>query len=111
MKRIVKPDVMEASGSLQLCAGQSSGVEAAIHSLRKIFIYAINKYRVLSRLFIVGGKELKSSYQKEQRRVTHYRWPFMLFVCNLLLQVCTTRHLPNNVGLLTILVEQGLRRR
>ena len=25
------------------------------------FIYAINTYRVLSRLFIVGGKELKSS--------------------------------------------------
>ena len=32
-------DVMEASGSLQLCAGQSSGVEAAIHALRNIFLY------------------------------------------------------------------------
>ena len=43
VKRIVKPDVMEASGSLQLCAGQSSGVEAAIHDLRDIF-YICDKH-------------------------------------------------------------------
>ena len=61
VKRIVKPDVMEASGSLQLCAGQSSGVEAATMLCEIFFIFAINTYRVLSRLFIVGGKELKSS--------------------------------------------------
>ena len=30
---IVKKDVVEASGSLQLCAGQKSGSEAAIHAM------------------------------------------------------------------------------
>ena len=35
--KVVKPDVMEASGSLQLCAGQPSGSEAAIHAMRNIF--------------------------------------------------------------------------
>ncbi len=35
--KVVKPDIMEASGSLQLCAGQPSGSEAAIHAMRNIF--------------------------------------------------------------------------
>ena len=35
--KVVKPDVMSASGSLQLCAGQPSGSEAAIHAMRNIF--------------------------------------------------------------------------
>lgn len=34
---IVKQDVMEASGSLQLCAGQKSGCEAGIHAMHTIF--------------------------------------------------------------------------
>jgi hypothetical protein len=34
--KVVKPDVMSASGSLQLCAGQPSGSEAAIHAMRNI---------------------------------------------------------------------------
>ena len=33
----VKKDVVEASGSLQLCAGQKSGSEAAIHAMHTIF--------------------------------------------------------------------------
>ena len=32
-----KGDVVEASGSLQLCAGQKSGSEAAIHAMHAIF--------------------------------------------------------------------------
>ena len=35
--KVVKSDVMEASGSLQLCAGQTSGTGAAIHAMRNIF--------------------------------------------------------------------------
>ena len=35
--KVVKSDVMEASGSPQLCAGQTSGTEAAIHAMRNIF--------------------------------------------------------------------------
>lgn len=34
---IAKRDVVEASGSLQLCAGQRSGSEAAIHAMHGIF--------------------------------------------------------------------------
>ena len=32
-----KPDVIDASGSLQMCAGHKSGSEAAIHAMRNIF--------------------------------------------------------------------------
>ena len=34
---IAKKDVVEPSGSLQLCAGQNSGSEAAIHAMHAIF--------------------------------------------------------------------------
>lgn len=34
---VIKPDVLEAAGSLQLCAGQETGCEAAIHAMRTIF--------------------------------------------------------------------------
>ena len=34
---IVKLDVLEAAGSLQLCAGQDAGNEAAVHARRTIF--------------------------------------------------------------------------
>ena len=33
----LKPDILEASGSLQLCAGQPAGCEAAIHAMRSVF--------------------------------------------------------------------------
>ena len=35
--RVIKQDVFEAGGSLQLCAGQRSGSEAAIHAMHNIF--------------------------------------------------------------------------
>ncbi len=35
--RFVKLDVIEGSGSLQVCSGQQSGCEAAIHGIAKIF--------------------------------------------------------------------------
>ena len=34
---VTKPDVIEASDSLQVCAGHKSGSEAAIHAMRNIF--------------------------------------------------------------------------
>ena len=34
---VIKFDVMEVAGNLQLCAGQTSGCEAAVHSMREIF--------------------------------------------------------------------------
>ena len=35
--KVTKREVMDASGSLQVCAGQRSGSEAAIHAMREIF--------------------------------------------------------------------------
>ena len=95
--KVTKPDVIDASGSLQVCAGHKSGSEAAIHAMRDIFhadetdavllidasnafnalnrtatlhnirvlcptiaAYAINTYRLAARLFVTGGKELRS---------------------------------------------------
>ena len=34
---IIKPDILEAAGTLQLCAGQEAGCEAAVHALRAMF--------------------------------------------------------------------------
>ena len=33
----IKVDLMESAGCLQLCAGQKSGCEAAVHAMREIF--------------------------------------------------------------------------
>mgnify|MGYP000438791673 CR=1 FL=1 len=35
--RVAKQDVINASGAMQVCAGQKSGREAAIHAMRNIF--------------------------------------------------------------------------
>ena len=35
--QVTKPDVIDASGSLQMCAGHKSDSEAAIHAMRNIF--------------------------------------------------------------------------
>ena len=35
--RVAKQDVMNASGAMQVCAGQKSGGEAAIHAMRSTF--------------------------------------------------------------------------
>ena len=35
--RLIKPDVLEGAGSLQVCSGQDSGSEAAIHAVAQIF--------------------------------------------------------------------------
>jgi len=95
--KVTKQDITEASGSLQVCAGCTSGSEAAIHGMHNIFeadntdavllidasnafnslnraaalhivrilsptiaTYAINTYREPARLFVIGGKELRS---------------------------------------------------
>ena len=35
--RVIKPDIMEAAGCLQMCAGQDSGCEAAVHCVQRIY--------------------------------------------------------------------------
>ena len=34
---ILKPNIIDSSGDLQLCAGQKLGCEAAVHSMARIF--------------------------------------------------------------------------
>ena len=57
--KVTKPDVIDASGSLQVCAGHKSGSEAAIHAMRELFehdnsdtvllIDALNAFNSLNR--------------------------------------------------------------
>ena len=35
---LLKQDILDAAGPLQVCAGQESGCEAAIHAMRQIFV-------------------------------------------------------------------------
>jgi len=34
---VIRNDVLQVAGPLQLCAGQSAGCEVAIHAMRKVF--------------------------------------------------------------------------
>ena len=34
---VIKPDILESAGSLQLCAGHMSGCEAAVHAMTEIY--------------------------------------------------------------------------
>ena len=34
---MVKTDILEAAGNLQLCAGQEAGCEAAVHAMQSLF--------------------------------------------------------------------------
>ena len=34
---VIKDDVLDAAGSMQLCVGQMAGVESAVHAVRKMF--------------------------------------------------------------------------
>ena len=102
--RVTKRDIIDASRSLQVCAGLKSGAEAAIHAMHGVFdaddtdavllidtsnafnslnkasafhnvavlcpilaTYATNTYRAPVRLFVTGGKELKSTEGTTQR--------------------------------------------
>ena len=66
--RVVKPDVIDASGSLQVCAGQMSGSEAAIHAMSNIFdtddtdaillIDASNDFNSLNRVAALHNLEI-----------------------------------------------------
>ena len=40
---IVKLDVLEAAGSLQLCTGQDAGNEAAVHAMRAVILMILQR--------------------------------------------------------------------
>jgi len=45
--RILKKDIEDAAGSLQLCAGQDSGCEATVHAMKQIFLDVGNEAALL----------------------------------------------------------------
>ena len=47
MLSIVKPDIQEALGCLQMCGGQISGIEAAVHTVRTAFDSDENEAAIL----------------------------------------------------------------
>ena len=62
---VTKPDVIDASGSLQVCAGHKSGSEAAIHAMSSIcdadetdavlLIDASNAFNALNRAVLLSS--------------------------------------------------------
>ncbi|XP_057308551.1 uncharacterized protein LOC130646905 [Hydractinia symbiolongicarpus] len=97
MMAVLQKDVLKSSAEIQMCSGQKSSSEAAIHAMREVFdseeteavllvdaanafnsinreallhnvkivcptiaCYVINFYRFHARLFIIGGKEIRS---------------------------------------------------
>ena len=52
MRRIVektiaeflKEEIKDVAGHLQVCAGHSAGLEAAIHAMSQVFVYARNRW-------------------------------------------------------------------
>ena len=87
--KVVKPDVMSASGSLQLCAGQPSGSEAAIHAMRNIFdeddteaillIDASNAFNSLNRAAALNNIRILCPMVATYA-INTYRLPIRLFV-------------------------------
>jgi hypothetical protein len=87
--KVVKPDVMSASGSLQLCAGQPSGSEAAIHAMRNIFdeddteaillIDASNAFNSLNRAAALNNIRILCPMVATYA-INTYRLPMRLFV-------------------------------
>ena len=41
---VVKKDIVEAVGTLQTCAGMESGIEEAIHAVKRFFIKSCNNF-------------------------------------------------------------------
>ena len=83
---VIKPDILESAGSLQLCAGHQSGCEAAVHAMKDIFqdddteglllIDATNAFNSLNRNVLLHNIQyicpamstyIRNCYQKHSR--------------------------------------------
>ena len=59
---VLKKEVVSSAGSLQVCAGQEAGSEAAISILcPAISTFVTNCYATPARLLVIGGSEIKSN--------------------------------------------------
>ena len=86
---VTKPDVIDASGSLQVCAGHKSVSEAAIHAMRNIFeadetdaallIDASNAFNALNRAAALHNIRVLCTTLATYV-ITTYRQPVRLFI-------------------------------
>ena len=107
---VIGGDIQEAAGSIQLCSGQTSGIEAAVHAIKQAYQYdaveavllvdAFNclnreaalrniRYLCLLRLIHIGNHLISiwmgilCSPRKELLRGTQWPWPCMLSAASL----------------------------
>ena len=83
--RVVKQDLINASGAMQVCAGPKSGGEVAIHSLHNVFeagetdaallVDASNAFNSLNRAAALNNIRVIATYV-----TNNYRVPACLFV-------------------------------
>ncbi|CAM1327173.1 Uncharacterised protein r2_g3614 [Pycnogonum litorale] len=80
---VVKPDIISATGALQVCAGQEAGIEAAVHSMRQIYedneteavllvdasnaFNSVNRMATLHNISIICGIYVKNCYMAPAR--------------------------------------------
>ena len=86
---VIRPEIMEAAGSLQLCAGQDGGIEAAIHAMGTVFddpsteclllADASNAFNCLNREVCLRNVQ-HACPSLAHLVVNTYRWPAKLFV-------------------------------
>jgi hypothetical protein len=86
---IVGDEVQTAAGATQLCAGQSAGVEAAIHAMRRLFDYmasdgvllvdAENGFNLVNRLVALWNIQFICPILK-YTLINTYRVPGRIFV-------------------------------
>ena len=81
--KTIKPKIMESTASLQLCAGQKAGCEAAVHAMTMIF--AEDKTDAL--LFVDAGNAFNSINRKIMLHNIQYICPSILFINSLSLYV------------------------
>ena len=87
--KVIKPDVIDASGSLQVCAGHKSGSEAAVHAMHSIFeadetdavllIDASNAFNALNRAAALHNITVLCPYMSTYA-INTYREPARLFL-------------------------------
>ena len=86
---VTKPEFIDASGSLQVCAGHKSGCEAAIYAMHNIFevderdavllIYASNAFNALNRAVALHNIRVLCLTLATHVIIT-YRQPALLFI-------------------------------
>ena len=67
---VIKSDVLEAAGTLQLCAGHEAGCETAIHSMCRIFHDATTEA-----VLLVDANKAFNSLMWLQRLTPGQTWP------------------------------------